>query len=413
MLSQNFKGRAVYICDSEEFIMSSMGNAATVSTHENYSSDLYAILDRAVKDSYAPSFSAMVVKDNNVVAKAAAGLASRSIDSGGSLGDISATTETVYDVSELTQLLVTVPLLMLMVQEGKLDLNHRVSRYLPSFNVLGKSTVTIGHLLSHTSGLPSQVSFYEALYSEHGQAALGLVSGKGARDFILHTIMRSGLKYPSESKQSYSEQNFILLGAIIELLTGMTLEKAAQKFIFKPLNLRSTSFIDISLLRRRGLQTRHEMIAATDVCPRRDKLAWGEVFDETSFVMGGISGHAGLFSTASDIAVLCAEFVAAAAGKSALLSRSVMRTFVEGGTFSIPTSYRFGFDSPSRENGMSESGLSPMSVGITSTTGCAAWIDLEQNLAIVLLANKIDSSRTNRKLLSVRHEIVRLAKSRV
>jgi CubicO group peptidase (beta-lactamase class C family) len=390
-----------------------MGNAAAVTSHNNYSADLFSILDRAVKDSFAPSFSCVLVKDGKIIGQAAAGLSSRSNDNGGAVGDIQATVDTVYDVSELTQILVTVPLLMLMVEEGKLDLNHRVSRYLPSFNVLGKSTVTIGHLLSHTSGLPAQVSFYDVLYSEHGQAALGLISGKGARDFILNSIMRSGLKYPSETKQSYSEQNFILLGAIIELLTGLTLEKAAQKFIFKPLNLRSTSFIDISLLRRRGLQTRNEMIAVTDICPRREKLAWGEVFDETGFVMGGISGHTGLFATAHDVAAICNEFLSAAAGKSQMLSRSVVKSFIEGGSFPIPTSYRFGFDSPSRENGMNESGLSATSVGQSSATGCSAWIDHESNLAAVLLSNKIDSSRTNRKLQSVRQEIVRLAKSRV
>ena len=385
-----------------------MSATAQSLTAGSLGADLQVIIDRAVKDGIVPAVSVSVIKENKVLAERASGIASRDTEKS---VDNFASPFTVFDLGELTQALITVPLLLILVGEGRVDLNHRVSRYLPSFNVLGKSGVTIGHLLSHTSGLASGVSFFESLRADHGVSGLGNFSGRGSRDYILNSIMRAGLKNPLETKCHYSEVGFIVLGNIIELLTGSSFEKAAQKYILQPLGLRSTSFIDVSLLRRRKLQVVNDMIASTDICSRRERICWGEVFDETAWIMGGISGHGGLFGTASDVAKIFAEVGSGFNGRSNLFNKSAVKTFVDGGSFAVPTPYHFGWDTPTRENGLYDVGLSSQSVGMTGGTGCFVWVEPETTLSIAILTNKIDVSRTSRKLQSLRNEIIRAIKT--
>jgi CubicO group peptidase (beta-lactamase class C family) len=366
---------------------------------------LNSIIDRAIKDSTSPSIVASVYRKGKKVFEIAAGNSASS-------PVIAANTSTVFDIGELTQIAVTVPLLMLMVEERRIDLNHRVSRYLPGFNVHGKSTVTIGHLLSHTSGLASDVPYFESITREHGSAGFGMLTNRGAKDFVVNTILRSSLKNPPETKQSYSDDGFILLGSIVELLTGMTLEKAAAKLLFRPLNLKSTSFIDLSLVKRKGLQPVPELVASYNYCEWRKKIIWGEVFDPNAWAMGGISGHAGLFSTVSDLQKIGQSFLAATNPTAfsnnnevvRLFNPQVMNSFLSGGLFDIPVSYAYGFDTPSKENNLVDCGFSDKSFGLVSSTGCMFWVDPELEQVAVILANKHDSQRNNRKLSSFRQE---------
>lgn len=365
-------------------------------------SKVKSVVDRVVKDNTVPSMIVSVWKNGRSLFEYAAGTSGATDEK-----LIPATLDTVYDLAELTQALVTIPLCMILVEQGKIDLNHRVSRYLPSFNVHGKASVTIGHLLSHTAGLASGVPFYENITRELGTAGFGMLTNRGAKDFILNSILRSSLKNQPEAKQSYSEQGFLLLGGIIELLTGLSLEKAAQKLLLKPIGLRSTSFIDLSLLRRRGLKAIPEMVASMDECPWRARKIWGEVFDENAWAMGGIAGHAGLFSCVNDIQLFCTEYLSALDGRSLVIDEQVLRTFIAGGSFDIQVSYAYGFDTPSRENGMIESGLSSKSFGIHSSTGCSMWIDPEENASIVILSNKLDLQRASRRIQNTRLEIIK------
>jgi CubicO group peptidase (beta-lactamase class C family) len=378
-------------------------------------SKVKTIVDKAVKDLVTPSAVVSVYKKGVAVFSYCAGH-SGFLQEGAK--QIPVSMATVFDVAEVTQIAATVPLLMVMLEEGRIDLNHRVSRYLPGFNVHGKATVTIGHLLSNTSGLTSGIPYFESITREHGAAGFGMLTNRGAKDYVVNSILRSSLKYPPETRQSYSEQGFILLGAIVELLTGLSLEKAAQKLLYKPLGMTSTSFIDLSMLKRKGLQAIPEVVASMEPCEWRQKLVWGEVFDSNAWAMGGVSGHAGLFSNAEDLQKLGNAYLLATHSSlpqndprlhaTRLFDPQVVRTFLSGGQFDIPVTHNYGFDTPSRENGLSESGFSDKSFGAIGATGCMLWIDPELDQVVVILANRNDPLRTSRKLAAFRQDICRV-----
>lgn len=312
--------------------------------------------------------------------------------------------DTVFDIGTLTQIICTTTILMRLVDEGRLDLNHKVSRYLPGFNVHGKSSVTIGHLLAHTSGLAATHPFFEEIAQDATGKRLGLLTSRGARDVMINAIARGPLKYEPESKQVFSDLGFILLGAIIELLTGWPLEKAFIKFVAQPLGLKNTGFIDLSLVRRRGLIPVESRIAPTEECAWRGKILCGEVHDENTWIMGGVSGHNGLFSTVGDIHTFCSELWRAAQGKSDLISKKILAQFWEGSATTVSDHWRFGWETPHKENGFNGCGFSPRSVGHACSTGCSLWLEPELGIHILLLTNTLFPSRNNRKIYSFREE---------
>ncbi len=294
---------------------------------------------------------------------------------------------------------------MRLVQEGRIDLNHRVARYLPGFNVLGKSPVTIGHLLSHTGGLAPSAAFYEEIQKEHSAPRVGMLTSKGAKDYIITQITRSSLKYEPGTKQVYSDLGLIILGNIIELLTGLTLDKAAFKYVLQPFELKTTSFIDLAMIRRRDIHPVIDLIAPTEDCSWRDKILCGEVHDENAWVMGGIAGHSGLFSTAADLHRFALGLLEAYYGRSEYLSGETMKQFCQGPVLGSQASWRFGWDSPSRDNGISEIGFSERSFGHNGLTGCSIWIDPEKAIDVILMTNRINPTRTNRKIQTFRAEL--------
>jgi serine-type D-Ala-D-Ala carboxypeptidase len=229
--------------------------------------------------------------------------------------------DTVYDVAGLTGSIVTATLIMKLIENGKLNLKDRVSRYVQAFGVNGKSVITIQDLLGHVSGLSSSAPYYEELIRLSATSRMGVLTSRGAKEYVYNVINRSQLKYPPATKQLYSEIGLIVLGNVIEILTGMTLDKAATRMIFQPLNMKGSSFIDLSLVKRKGISPVLDLIAPTEDCPVRKRVLCGEVNDENAWAMGGVSGHSGLFSMANDISIFAAELLRCYAGNGTLLKR--------------------------------------------------------------------------------------------
>lgn len=312
---------------------------------------------------------------------------------------------TVFDIAALTNIVVTTTIFMRLVEEGRTDLNHRVARYLPGFNVLGKSPVTIGHLLSHTSGLPATAPYYEEIAKEHAAARVGMLTSKGARDFMITQLTRSALKYEPGTKQVFSDLGFMLLGHIIELLTGLSLERAAFKYVFQPFGLKTTSFIDLSMIRRRGIHPVTDLIAPTEECAWRNKILCGEVHDENAWAMGGIAGHSGVFSNAMDLHRFATGMLEAYSGKSDYVSGRTVRQFFDGPLLGFQGSWRFGWDAPSRENALLDTGMTEKAVGHNGTTGCSLWMEPELGFDVVFMTNRIHPTRSNRKIQGFRAEL--------
>lgn len=313
--------------------------------------------------------------------------------------------EMVFDVAQLTSSVVTTTLIMKLVEAGKLKLEDKVTRFVQGFSVYNKSAISIGHLLNHSSGLPQWIPFFEELLKANAGGRMGVMTSRGARDEVISAIVRTQLKHETGSRQLYSDLGPILLGHICEILTGFSLDKSAAQHVFQPLGLKTSSYIDLSMIKRRGIHPVQDLIAPTESCDWRKRILCGEVHDDNAWAMGGIAGHAGLFSTAGDLHLFAAEMLAVWRGESSYLKAETLRRFWRSSDRIDDGSWQYGWDTPGRENGMGESRLSPQALGQCGFTGCSLWLEPEMGVDVVLMTNRIYPSRNNRKIRSFRPQL--------
>ncbi len=316
------------------------------------------------------------------------------------------TRDTVFDLSNLTSVVVTTTLMMRFLEEGRFSLSDKVSRYVQAFGVNGKSAITIEHLLSHASALPAWHPYFEELARANSADRIGILTSRGAREYILHSINRSVIKGEPGQRQALSDLNMFLLGFLIENLSGMSLDKIATKYIFQPLGMRNSSYIDLGMMKRRGILPLLDKIAPTEECQWRRRVMCGEVQDENTWAIGGISGQAGLFSNAWDLHLFASEMIRAYRGESTFLRReTVMRFFTGPSSFDNDGEIHLGWESPNRENGMSNCGLSSHAVGQCGFTGCSLWMEPAQGVSITLMSNRVHPSRSSKQIRSFRPQL--------
>ena len=200
--------------------------------------------------------------------------------------------DTIFDLASLTKPIVTATLIMRFVEKGTLELNEPLQNYLPEFN---HPQVTVSHLLTHTSGLPA----WRATYLESTN-----------KDRVVTYLCQIPLDYPTGTQVVYSCLGYILLGKLLERLTGESLDVLAQKWIFQPLEMKWTRYNPPAAWINRCAATEDSNSfekRMVDYQPHdwREGVIVGEVHDENAHFLGGVSGNAGLFSTATDIAKFC------------------------------------------------------------------------------------------------------------
>ncbi len=315
--------------------------------------------------------------------------------------------DTVFDVAGLTGSVVTTTLIMKLLEGRKLKLEDRVSRYVQGFGVNSKSVITIQDLLGETSGLIAWTPFFEELVRLNSGPRMGVLTSRGAKEYVYNVINRSHLKYQPRSRQVYSDVGLIVLGQVVEILTGMSLDRAAQKLVLQPLGMKGSSFIDLTLVKRRGIQPVLDLIAPTEDCPWRKRVLCGEVHDDNAWAMGGVAGHAGLFSMASDLGLFAAEMLRCYRGNGSFLRPQTVRGFFARPEASFDLTHTLGWELPNRDNGLTDVGFSDHAVGSTGFTGCALWLDPDKDLSIVLMSNRIHPNRSNRKIFAFRQELFR------
>ncbi len=286
--------------------------------------------------------------------------------------------DTIYDLASLTKVVVTTTAAMMLVDAGKLSLTDRVVDHLPAFTGKHKDEVTVGHLLSHASG----VDWWAPLYEQ--------VEGKSA---YVERIVAMDLVYRPGSKSLYSDLGIILLGAIIERVAGENLDVFAQRRIFSPLGMARTSY--------RPSREFYEQIAPTEDDPWRGRVLHGEVHDENAYAMGGVAPHAGVFSTAGDLAQFAQMLLnRGVLGERRLVAETTVATFTQ--RVGVPGSERaYGWDTPSAK-GSSAGPLSRQSFGHTGYTGTSIWIDPTRDLFVILLTNRVHPTRTNTQIREIR-----------
>jgi serine-type D-Ala-D-Ala carboxypeptidase len=313
--------------------------------------------------------------------------------------------ETVFDLSSLTKPLATTIAIMILVRDAKLRLDERVTRFFHNFGVLGKSHVTFRQLLAHCSGLAAWRPYYQQIAEIERSGKVNFMASRGAREFVYDEIHRERPEYPIGSKTLYSDLNFILLGELVEQVSGVALNRLCRDKIFRPLQLRATDFIDISQNRTRRLEPVREMFAPTSFCPLRKRWLIGEVDDENAYAMGGVAGHAGLFAPVQEVDRLAHELVRCYSGKSDFVPQQVVREFWSRDKSVASSTWALGWDTPSTEYSSSGHHFSPTAVGHLGFTGTSIWIEPEREIVISLLTNRVYPRRDNQAIRDLRPRI--------
>jgi len=313
--------------------------------------------------------------------------------------------DTVFDLSSLTKALATTVAAMVLTRDGKLRLGDRVSRLFHNFGVHGKTGVTFRHLLAHCSGLAAWRPFHERIAAIEKAGKVNFMASHGAREFTYEEIHRERPEAPPATRAIYSDLNFMLLGETIEQVTTLPLNRFCRDRIFRPLELRSTDFIDIALVRSRRLERVTEMFAPTEICPSRGRLLVGEVEDENAYAMGGVAGHAGLFAPAREVDRIAAHLIACWAGRSDFIPREIAREFWTRDRTVAGSTWALGWDTPSPEASSSGHHFSPGAVGHLGFTGTSIWIEPAREIAVSLMTNRVHPRRDNQAIRHFRPRI--------
>jgi serine-type D-Ala-D-Ala carboxypeptidase len=292
------------------------------------------------------------------------------------------TNASIFDLASLTKVVGTTAMAMILYERGLLDLEARVTAIVPEFagglagDGLQRGEVTLRMLLVHSSGLPA----YEKLFMR-----------VRTRDELLQSAFTTPLGAAPGARAEYSDIGFMILGVALERLADESLDVFCQREIFGPLGMRHTTFNPAPGLR--------ESIPPTaDDRSLRHRIIQGEVQDENASILGGVAGHAGLFSTAEDLAIFAHVMLN---GGHPILRSTTVELFSHRELLPEGTSRALGWDTPSVP---SQSGkyFSPLSFGHLGYTGTSLWIDPDRQLSIILLTNRTWRDCQNQAIRQVR-----------
>jgi len=298
------------------------------------------------------------------------------------------TPETIFDLASLTKPLATATAILWLIHDGAVTLDDPVSKHLPAFSERDKDAVTLRHLLTHSSGLKPWRAFHELLLDKERKTGERLIGTPAAREFVIDRVLRSGLVHEPGSAAVYGDLDFIALGALVEAVSHRDLAVFCRERIFDPFGMRDTFFVPL-LDGARLPEPLRRRIAATENCPWRERILWGEVHDPNAWIMGGIAGHAGLFSSAVDLMTFAQSIVDVWHGRSDALPRDLLRRFTERQGIPPDSDWALGWDTPTQGASSSGRHFSARSIGHLGFTGTSLWIDLERELIVVMLTNRL------------------------
>lgn len=299
--------------------------------------------------------------------------------------------ETVFDVASLTKVVSTTAAAMLLYQDGRLqngrlDIDTPVGELLPGF-VIGREPgdsarrVTLRHLLAHSSGLPGYVKFFASAATPYS---------------LFRACLELKLEAEPGARAEYSDPGFILLGKALEVLLGEHLPGWVRREVFAPLGMTATGFCP---------EQRSAIPPTEEDRTFRQRMIQGEVQDENAFLLKGAAGHAGLFSNVPDLLRFAACILSGSLFERATIDYFAQRQPPEG------SSRALGWDTPSEKSSAGRH-FSKHSIGHLGYSGCSLWIDLDAEVAVVLLTNRTWPDRQSQLIREVRpafHDAVREA----
>jgi beta-N-acetylhexosaminidase len=323
--------------------------------------------------------------------------------------------EMVFDMASVTKTTATTLAVMKLIDEKKLDLNKTLGDYLPWLKNTNKDTLTLRNVILHQAGMVSFIPFYRNVISKSGEPLPGYFqASKSANysivvaenmymrndyaDTIKKIIVESKVTTQGE-KYLYSDNDFILLGNIVEQVSGMNLDAYTRKNFYEPLGLKATGFLPLAHI------AKNKIVPTEREKAFRQQLLQGHVHDPGAAMMGGIAGHAGLYSTAADLIKIYQMLLKNGSlnGKK-YISAATIKSFTQYQTFSRRG---YGFDKPEKDNATRNSPYpckyaSPTTFGHTGYTGTCVWADPTNELIYVFLSNRVNEmGGENTKLLDL------------
>jgi CubicO group peptidase (beta-lactamase class C family) len=313
---------------------------------------------------------------------------------------------TMWDMASCTKVVACTTAAMLLFDEGKLKLDQRVAEVIPEFAAEGKGAITVRNLLLHNSGLPGGVNVHTKDPNWTPQR-------------VLQAIWATPLKNPIGAKTLYSDLSMVTLAKMIEKISGMGLDELTARRVFGPLGMKSSMFNPPAELRAKcapteeiepwRLRVREErgnvFKPSGERChPDAHLYTQGEVHDPTSFMIGGVSGNAGLFSTGPDLAKFATMMLEGfkVGARGIIKSETIKQWTLRQDTSENGSSRALGWDTRSSEHSSAGQLFSKRSFGHTGFTGPTVWIDPEHDLFAALLCNRVHPTANNQKLTGLR-----------
>ncbi len=336
-------------------------------------SHLDLIMQSVIKDSVFPGAALLFGVDQEVFYSKAFGNFTYDKNSP------SVQTNSIFDLASVSKVVGTTSAAMILVQDGKFKLDDKVIKYLPQFNNKGKDQISIRNLLLHNSGLPAFKKYYD-IYS--------------TSDEVKKDIMNLDLDNPPGEKYVYSDLGMIVLQQIIEKISGKSLDVFLNENLFSKLEMNQTMYNPSNEIKNKCVPTELDNFW-------RMRLLRGEVHDERAFMLNGVAGHAGLFSSIEDLS----KFVMMYLNHGIYNSEEILdsRLIKDWTTKQSEQSDRgLGWDTKSPEKSSSGNYFSLNSFGHTGYTGTSIWVDKETKLFVILLSNRVHPTRANTKISDFR-----------
>jgi CubicO group peptidase (beta-lactamase class C family) len=300
---------------------------------------------------------------------------------------------TIFDLASLTKPLATTLAIMKLVDQGDLYLDQTLDSLLPVDVPKDKRTLTPRLLLCHCSGLADWKPFY---------LELERLEVEKRKEWLRERLLNMPLVYRQGKETLYSDLGFMILEWVVEESAGMPLPMYLEQHFYGPLSMKNTFFSGI--VPHAGFT--QDQFAATEDCPWRKKVISGYVHDENAYALGGYSGHAGLFGTAGDVHTLVNllrnHFIGE---RDDYLRPETVRMFFTRKDLVKGSTWALGWDTPSHKDSSSGKYFSPNSVGHLGFTGTSVWMDLDKDIIVIFLTNRIHPTRNNEKIKTFRPRI--------
>ncbi|MDA3971623.1 MAG: serine hydrolase [Desulfobulbaceae bacterium] len=303
------------------------------------------------------------------------------------------TKNTLFDLASLTKPLATTLACLMLIKEGKINYNTTLESLLGCSVPDDKKNINLAQLLSHSSGFAAHYDFYKNLEKYPLEKR---------KNILLKDILHRPLSYLPGSKTLYSDVGFILLFFMLEFQTKVSFETFVHDYIVEPMHIQDVCYNP----KEKG----YSNFASTENCPWRNKVMAGEVHDQNTWILGGVSGQAGLFGTIDSVLAMVVYIKDVFQGRKnhPYIDRELLQeAFLKRG--GPESSWGLGFDTPSQPGSSAGRYISTQSCGHLGFTGTSFWIDFDRDIAVVLLTNRINPTVDNMKLRDFRplfHDIV-------